>query len=541
MTLVRIGLRQQRAGIIALTAAASLGGILNALGFIEVAGTSPAERLAFAQQMQVLGAQLSYMLPEPEHIETVGGYLQWRAFGTLVLIFGIWAVISSTGSGRGDEERGLVEQWLAAGVSRARYIATRVAVFTAVAIAALALGLILTYAATRGAGEPLSAAGMMSTGINLLATTLVCFGIGLVIAQLVTTRRAAGGIAAGVVIALFLLNGAGRTAEVGLLRWLSPFYLYERSRPLTKDGALDVLAIVLLVVVAATLIAVASFVFTRRDLGTAALARVARTSTPTTSPSRDPFLRLPVVALLRQDWLSTAASIVGIAAMSAFLASITKTIIDTLMSSSVPFMRAYFERAGLTGYDSVVGAIWLSTLMLILSIFAIVQVQTWSSDDAEGRLGTVLSTPVSRSRVVIERTVAFVVAMTLICAAAGLAVYAVAASQSLAIDSGKLALATALVVTIPFAFSALGQLVAVWRPRLAVVLLSTLSALSYLVLQFTPLFQWPEWIANLSLYSLFGMPMSGVVNWSGIVGLVGVGLAATAGSLVAFQRRDVGA
>lgn len=541
MTLVRIGLKQQRAGIIALTAAASLGGILNAVGFIEVAGTSPAERLAFAQQMQVLGAQLSYMLPEPEHIETVGGYLQWRAFGTLVLIFGIWAVISSTGSGRGDEERGLVEQWLASGVSRARYIATRVAVFILVALAALAVGLLLTYAATIGAGEALSGAGMLSTGINLLATTLVCFGIGLVVAQLVTTRRAAGGIAAGVVIALFLLSGAGRTADIGLLRWLSPFYLYERSRPLTSEGALDVFSILGLLVVAALLIAIAAVTFTRRDLGAAALPRVTRTSKPTTSPSRDPFLRLPVVATLRQDWVSTIASIVAIAALSAFLASITKTIIDTLMSSEVPFMRAYFERAGLTGYDSVVGAIWLSTLMLILSILAIVQVQTWSSDDAEGRLATVLSAPVSRSRVVVERTVSFAVAMALICAAAGIAVYAVAASQSLAIDTGKLALATALVVAIPFAFSAIGQVVAVWRPRLAVVLLSVLAAVSYLVLQFTPLFQWPEWIANLSLYSLFGMPMSGSVNWSGIAGLVGVGSAATVGSLLAFQRRDVGA
>lgn len=541
MTLLRIGLKQQRTGLLALTAAASLGGILNALGFIEVAGTSPAERLAFAQQMQILGAQLSYMLPAPEHIETVGGYLQWRAFGTLVLIFGIWAVISSTGSGRGDEERGLVEQWLAAGVSRARYIVTRVAVFTGVATAALAIGLLLTHGATVGAGETLSATGMFSTGVNLLITTLVCFGIGLAIAQLVTTRRAAGGIAAGVVIALFLLNGAGRTADIGPLRWLSPFYLYERSKPLTSEGALDVLSILLLLMVAAFLIAIAAWAFTRRDLGAAALPKMIRASRPTTSASRDPFLRLPVLALLRQEWLSTVASIVAIAAMSAFLASITKTIIDTLMSSSVPFMRAYFERAGLTGYDSVVGAIWLTTLMLILSIFAIVQVQTWSSDDAEGRLATVLSMPVSRSRVVIERALAFILMMMLICAAAGIAVYAVAAGQSLTIDSGKLALATALVVTIPFAFSAIGQLVAVWRPRVSVVLLSTLAAVSYLVLQFTPLFQWPEWIANLSLYSLFGMPMSGEVNWAGIAGLVGVGLAATVGSLLAFQRRDVGA
>ena len=541
MTLVRIALRQQRTGLIAMTAFVILGGLLNAVGFIEVAGATEAERLAFAQQMQVLGAQLSYMLPVPDQLHTVGGYLQWRAFGLLVLVLGMWAVISATGSGRGDEERGLVEQWVAAGMSRGRYIAVRVAVFTLIAAFALAAGLALTYVVTTWMGETLSAPGVLSSGVNVLANTLACFGIGLVVAQIVTTRRAAGFGAGGLVMALFLMNGASRTSEIGPLRWLSPFHLAERSKPLTNDGALDLGAVAALLIVAAVLIGVAIVAFVRRDLGAAALPGRSRTNRRTTSPSRDPLLRLPVMALLRHEWLSTLASLIGIAAMSAFLASITKTILDTLMSSSVPAMRAYFERAGITAYDSVVGAIWLTTLMLILSVYAVVQVNTWSADDAEGRLAAVLTAPVSRSRVVLERTVAFIAAMAVICAAAGATVYVVATNQSLALDTAKLALATALVVLIPFAFAAIGQLVAVWRPRIAVVLLSTVAALSYLLLQFTPLFQWPEWVGNLSLYSLFGMPMSGEVNWSGIAGLVGVGVAATIGALVAFQRRDVGA
>ncbi len=203
-------------------------------------------------------------------------------------------------------------------------------------------------------------------------------------------------------------------------------------------------------------------------------------------------------------------------------------------------MRAYFERLGVSGYDSFVGAIWLSTLMLILSAYAIVQVQSWSSDDAEGRLATMLSAPVSRARVILERLVALLVAVGVICGAAGIAVYSVATSQSIELDESKLAVATALLVTIPLAFAAIGQLLAVWRPRIALVLLSTLAVVSYFLLQFTPLFQWPEWVANLSLFSLYGMPMSGEVNWSGIAGLIGVAVVGTIGGLFAVQRRDVG-
>jgi ABC-2 type transport system permease protein len=541
VTLLRISLKQQRTGLIAMTAMGVAAGILNALGFVQVAGTSPAERLAFARSMEILGAQLSYMLPVPHHLDTLAGYLQWRAFGSIVLILGIWAVISSTGSGRGDEERGLVEQWLAAGVSRARYIGARVVVFALVAAFAIVATIVLTYVAGTSAGEPLPIGGMAAMGLDLLATTLVCFGIGLVVAQLVTTRRAAGFGAAGLVIALFLINGASRTADVGPIRWLSPFYLYERSEPLTQDGALQPGAIAALVIAAPGLIALAVAAFVRRDLGGTALPRTSRTARPTAEPSRDPLLRAPVVALLRQQWLWIATWTVGITAISAFLASIVKTVIDTLMSSSVPIMRAYVERAGLSGYDTFVGAVWLSTLMLILSAYAIVQVQSWSADDAEGRLATILSAPVSRARVVLERLVALLIAVGFLCAAAGIAVYWVTTSQSIDLDDSRLALATALVIAIPFAFGSLGQLLAVWRPRIALMLLSTIAVVSYFLLQFTPLFQWPEWVANLSLYSLYGMPMSGEVNWSGIAGLVGVGVAGTIGALIAVQRRDVGA
>ena len=541
MTLARIALKQGRTGLIAMTFMGVVAGALNALGFVQVAGTSPAERLAFAQSMEVLGAQLSYMLPIPDHLDTLAGYLQWRAFGVVVLILGVWAVLSSTGSGRGDEERGLVEQWLAAGISRARYIATRVVVFALVAAFVIVATVVLTYVVGRAAGEPLPVAGMVSIGLDLLVTTLVCFGIGLVVAQLVTTRRAAGFGAAGLVIALFLINGASRTADIGPIRWLSPFYLYERSKPLTRDGALELDAIAALAIAAVVLITLAVASFVRRDLGGTALPATSRTSRLRTAPSGDPLLRIPVVALLRQQWLWIATWLVGLTALSAFLASIVKTVLDTLTSSSTPFMRAYFERAGLVAYDSFVGAIWLSTLMLILAAYAIVQVQSWSADDGEGRLATILSAPVSRARVVLERLVAMLVAVGLICATAGVAVYAVVTSQSIVLDSSRLALATALVVTIPLAFAAIGQLLAVWRPRIALVLLSTLAVVSYFLVQFTPLFEWPEWVANLSLFSLYGMPMSGEVNWGGIAGLIGVTVVGTIGALIAVQRRDVGA
>jgi len=537
--LIRIALKQQTVGLIALALAGVLGGVLNALAFIQIAGTTPAERAAFAQQMTLLGAQLSYMLPVPVRIDTLSGYLEWRLFGFIVLVFAIWAAISGSGSGRGDEERGLVEQWLAAGVGRARYLITRVAVFAAIAtvvIGAMQLSIFLS-----AGGEPLSAGELFAMGVNLLAATLCCYGIALVIAQLVTTRRAAGGIAAGLLIALFLINGAGRTADIGGVRWLSPFYLFERSRPLTEGGALDPVGIGTLLGAGVVLLAIGVVTFARRDLGGTALPGTSRESRGTRSPSRDPLLRLPVLGPLRQQRIWVAAWLVGFVALSASLISITRTIVDSLTSSEVPFMRAYFERAGLSVYDSFVGVIWLSTATLLLSVYAIIQVASWSADDAEGRLATILSAPVSHTRVILERLATLLVAVGLITAASSVAVYIVAAGQAITLDGGRVALAAALLLTIPFAFGAIGQFVSASRPRMAVVALSAVAVFSYFIQQFVPLFGWPDWVANLSLYTLYGTPMSGDIKWAGVAGLVGIGSVATAASLVALRRRDVGA
>src|SRR5260370_12952363 len=84
--------------------------------------------------------------------DTVGGYVQWRAFGFLAILFAIWGLASASGAARGDEERGLVPAVLAAGVSKPRLITARMFAFPlrgAIAPLAASAGL-LVGGATRG-------------------------------------------------------------------------------------------------------------------------------------------------------------------------------------------------------------------------------------------------------------------------------------------------------------------------------------------------------------------------------------------------------
>jgi len=77
-------------------------------------------------------------------------------------------------------------------------------------------------------------------------------------------------------------------------------------------------------------------------------------------------------------------------------------------------------------------------------------------------------------------------------------------------------------------------------PRLAVPILGLLAVLSYLLLQLGPVLNWPEAVNNLSLFRLYGTPMTGGVYWTGLYTLVAICLVGLGAGVVVMERRDVG-
>src|SRR5438093_161418 len=380
------------------------GGLINAVGFAQIAGDTPAARAVFAQQMELLARQLTYLLPAPAQLDTMAGYLTWRWFGSAVLIYAFWALLAGTGAGRGDEERGLSELWLSTGASRMRLIVARVAGFATVAAVSIAVMLAVTDVGAAIGQEPLPLGPLALEGLAMWILTLFVFAFALVVAQLVTTRRSATGIAGVVVLALFMLNAAARSGVgVGAIRWLSPFYLFDRSTPLLRGGALDVPATAALAVGSLALVGLAVVAFIRRDIGGPLLRGAPRKTRVEWRPDGDPLLRTPVLAIVDQQRIWIVAWALGLAVLAGLLISITKTMADAFGSSDMPMLRAYFERAGINAYADFVGVIWFSTLLLLISLFVPPAVSGWAADDAEGRLEMILSAPVSRARVVVER------------------------------------------------------------------------------------------------------------------------------------------
>jgi ABC-2 type transport system permease protein len=538
VTLVRLALRSHRTGAIATAAIGALGGLLNSVAYVQVAGATPAERAVFAHSMELVGQQLSYLLPRPVQLDTMGGYLTWRDFSTVGIIYAVWAMLAATGAGRGDEEKGLTEVWLAAGVSRARWLATRAAAFGVVAAGSIVVTLAATGAGAAISNDPLPLGALAAEFVPLFALTLWGFGAGLFVAQLVTTRRGASVTGGIVIVALFTLNSSLRAgADPGLVKWLSPFYVFDRSTPLLAGGSVDVSATAASLVVAILLIGLAIWAFGRRDVGGALIRGRAGRHRQQWRPASDPLLRIPVLAGVDQQrgWIIGWA--LAMAVLAYFLASLARTIVDGF--KDIPAMQIYLQRAGIGGYADVVGVIWFSTALLIIAIFVVAQVNAWAADDAEGRLEAVLAAGASRTRIVLERIAALLVAAGIVAAVSSAGVYVASKAFDIPVPTDRLILATALVLPVVFVLGAVGHALVGWRPRLAVVLIAAVAVLSYFTLEFAPLFQLPDWVSRTSFFVLYGTPMT-TVDWAGAATLTAIGVAGTAWALVSMQRRDVG-
>ncbi len=538
----RIALRQSWIGILAVSAVGVLAGAVQGTAFESVAGRTAASQAAFGAQTMALARQIAYLLPIPVQPGTLAGYVQWRVFGGLPLYILIWATLSASGAGRGDEERGLVEAWLAAGVSRPRLLLWRVAVFVAGSLVFALLTGLATQAGATAAGSPLSATGLLGEAVAVGALAGCCYAIVLLVAQLVDSRRLAAGVGGALLTGLFFLNGIARTVDYrGSAVWLSPFHYYDRSDAVAPGGAIDWTATAVLAVLAAGLTGLAVVIFARRDIGAAAIRPPVGSRPPRSTASRNPLLRIPVLSDLYIQRVGLLAWVAALAILAVFTTSIAGQVGEFL--AKTPGMARYVAAIGGAAQISrtVIGSVAYSLTLALLAAYALTLVARWAADDQEGRLELVLSQPVARRRVVVERMAALATGSALIVLAVSIAVAAVAPSQGVALSAGDLLRAGAPLLLFALLFGTVGATLSARFPRLAAGVLGGYIGASYLLYQFGPLLGWPVWALDLSVFKLYGNPLVSGIDGSSLVAVAAVAVAGFASALLLIQRREVGA
>ena len=165
-------------------------------------------------------------------------------------------------------------------------------------------------------------------------------------------------------------------------------------------------------------------------------------------------------------------------------------------------------------YAALLGLVWFGIALLLLAGYAVVQVSRWSAQDQEGRVEMLLSAPISRTRVVIERALEFAVASLLIVIGGYIGVASKVLSSGLNLDAGHVFTASALLWPFALAFGGLGVAVASRWPRIAVPFLAAFAVVEYILGDLAPLFKLPDWMANLSIFHLYGNPVVGDLSWT---------------------------
>jgi putative exporter of polyketide antibiotics len=120
------------------------------------------------------------------------------------------------------------------------------------------------------------------------------------------------------------------------------------------------------------------------------------------------------------------------------------------------------------------------------------------------------------------------------------ALYLGGAAANIHFDVAGLTVASLVLIPFGLSFAAIGAVLASRAPRATVAVLVTFTFLSYLITQLGPLLQWPDWALKLSLFNLYGTPLTSGVDWTGLSIMTALTLAGFALAALLMQRRDVG-
>lgn len=534
MTAAAFFLRLGRWGVIGFAAIGFTATFVQSNAFYAVAGRTAASQATFGASMSAIAGRFTAVFPPPVHPETVGGYVWWRGYQAVAIVFAVWALASATAMVRSDERRGMIEAVLATGTSRIRLVAARAAAFlvaVAVASASVALGFIAVV-------HEADALSLFEASLLVASLTLSCYGIALLVAQL-SAGRMATAAAAVVLLSLFLANSLSRVfPSLSTVRWLSPFRYYELNQPLVSGGAFDSRTVGVLLGIALLTVAGAAAGFVRRDLGSPLVTPPAWSHAISREPSILPVWRIPLVRELYERRLGVSIWCAGMVGLAIVFAAITKTLIQPLLS--LPTLVPYFGavvRSSL--YPTLLGYVWFNFAQLLFAGFAITQVARWAAEDVDGRLEMVLSQPRFRAAVVMERLATATVAACVIAAVSGTAVFYASRAQGIELDADRLTTATLLLVPFALDFAAAGSLLAAWKPRAAVGLLGGAAFLGYLDTEVGALLKFPAWVQDLSPFKLYGTPLVSGLDARSLAIMLLIAVAAAGSSILVFGVRDV--
>ena len=491
---------------------------LQSVAYFRTAGHTFAERAAFGYSLSLQAVANEVLFQPPVRPETVAGYLELRAFGPLAIVFVAWAMVSATATASHHM------------VSRAAAFAISVSIAAAATCVGAVIGVI-------SGGESIGGLGVVEAGLLLVALASACYAICLIAARISPAPTVA---AAGLLLALFFVDGLSRLfAQLATVRWLSPFRYYDLSTPLPPGGHFDLVGFGVLLVIASLGTAGAAGLSTVRAGNAPMLSVPAKPREITHEPSPVSLLAFPIARDLYPRRIALTAWVVAAAALGVVLVAAAQASMQDLLAlpRGLPGLPQYI----FVFYAQVLGQTWFEVALVMFAALVFAFVAHWAADDCDGRLEAALSAPYSRSAVPLERLAALAFTAAVLAAVSGLAVGFTSRALNLALDSTHLADACLLLVLFSVVLGAVGSLLTSSVPRGAMALFGALVLAGYMDDQIGGPLGLPRWAQDISPFRLVGEPLANGIDGRSVALLLLLTLALAGSSILAMQRRNVGA
>ena len=501
-------------------------------------------------QLASLAAQFAWAA-DPVAAGTVGGYATFK-IGIFIFLVCLWPLLAASRMLRGEEDRGSLDVLLSMPRTRLRVAVEKVAAMWTALLGIGALAGAVAYLGGRGFKAEFGLGDALLFGLNLVLICAVFGGVALLISQFTRERGPAAGATGGLLILFIVLDMVHRV--IPNTEWvsrLSPIYYYNLSKPLIPSYGTSVEGTVVQLALAIALTAAAIALFVRRDAGDA--VRVpglpVRVSVATSAlPVRDWSLRSVYSRSLGTIALPTFWWTLLIAGFAAWMVVVVQQMADklnTLLASSSSASLALTALKNIGGGASTFNAILLGAMFELLPVllmaFAVTQVNRWKTDEDEGRLEIVLSTPQARVGVLLARFAALATATVIVGVVTLAATYLSSAAGGVTLDSVNLAEATLGIIPLGLLMAAIGYLVAGWlRAAVDTGLISFLLAAWFFISFIGPDLKWPDSTLRLSAFYYYGTPLLHGLQVANLLVVVVVGAAALVLASLRFARKDIG-
>jgi len=516
-----------------IIAAGLLGGMALVMGVaISSVFPSPATRLEIDKLIGSMPPAMVNLFGKPEKLGTLGGYMSWKYGAIFALGTALWSILALSSTLAGEASRGSLDFVAVAPFGKRRVALEKLAAhLTMLTLTMVILAVVTTFSSTlygdAALGDQIPL--LSSTGFALWVGFIALFFGGLAFALApVLGRSGAAGVAGLAMIVLWVANGLN---ALGPVVFLSPFHWTADHIALV--GEYDWPGLALVGVVAVIFLAVGVELFMRRDLGiTAGLSLPGL-------PKDVLGVRGPISRAFGDQLPRALSWGIGLGLMGALLASLVGPMAEQIKGSQdlLAIFASIFPSFDLASAGGFL-QLYVELFYIAAGFAGATLVSKWASDETDGRLEMVLTTPLARARWVIAGGLAAILAivvMTVIFAAGiglGAAAGGVAAGEAMA-GSTALGLFGVAMVGVGFAVGGL------WRTSLAAEVTALVVVATYLIDLLAPPLKLPDPVHQLALTAHLGQPMTGAWDPVGIVACIAIAVVGIGLGAWGMARRDV--